>query len=228
MSSMEHPDTEQLSAYMHDPGADDYRQLRLHLISCVDCRQQVKLLSDLNINLGEVESEQYQHAVSENGELHEVLQSQLIEEYVDGQLNSNEQLRMKKMLSRNGQAMKAAMHYASHSGHMQRELASDSGFMQSEPKYSTGYNRPAKPGILTFLRRWLEVRTPIWLTVPATAAIAGILSVVLIPQINTASSKSYLIAYQDNPVIQFKSTQNLPGIGFFSRANKITKPYGRM
>lgn len=50
----------------------------------------------------------------------------------------------------------------------------------------------------------------------------------MIPQLELASTKPELIAYQDNPVIQFKREQSLPGIGFFSDANKTVKPYGRI
>lgn len=225
---MNHPDTEQLNAYVQDPIADDYRQLRLHLAACVDCRQQVKLLSNLKINLREVEAEQYQHAVSQNDELNEILQTQLIEEYVDGQLNKSDQRRMAGMIKNNAQAMKAAMHYASHSARMQRELGDDAGSLATKPNYSAGINKSSKPGILTMLRRWLEIRSPVWLTVPATAAIAGLLTIVLIPQLDSGAEKINVIAYQDNPVIQFKRTQELPGIGFFSGANKITRPYDRI
>ena len=229
MSSMNHPDSEQLNAYIQDPLGDDYRQLRLHLVACVDCRQQVDLLSNLKTNLLEIEGEQYQHAVSQNDELHEVLQTQLIEKYIDGQLNKGEQQRVRGIIKENTQAMKAAMHYASHSARMQREVDGDAGSLAvAEANYHAGYNKSTKPGILTILRRWLAIRSPLWLAVPTTAAIASLLSIVLIPQLNSGSEKISVVAYQDNPVIQFKRTQDLPGIGFFSGANKTTRPYDRI
>lgn len=233
MSSMNHPASEQLNAYVQDPIGDDYRQLRQHLAACVDCRQQVDLLSNLKTNLHEIEADQYQRAISQNDELHEILQAQLIEKYVAGQLNKDEEQRVTVMIKDNPQAMKAAMHYASHSARMQRELGDDAGSLViSKSNHHTAFHKPIKSGVLTMLRHWLEVRSPVWLTVPATAAIASLLSILLIPQLNshlnTGAEKISVVAYQDNPVIQFKRTQNLPGIGFFSGANKTTKPYDRI
>lgn len=82
--------------------------------------------------------------------------------------------------------------------------------------------------MLTVLRQWMEIRTPVWLTVPATAIMASLLSLVLIPLADLDRGKYDIIAYQDNPVIQFKSAQALPGIGFFSAANTTSKPYGEI
>lgn len=225
MSSMNHPDTEQLTAYLADPAAEDYRRLRMHLMTCGDCRALAGLLANLRENLHEIETEQYQQMISQNNELGEMLHARLIEKYVDGSLHESDQQRVSDMLRKDGQAMKAAMHYAGHSAGMQRTL----GVTPAEHPESIRPLKPvAKPGLLTMLRQWLVVRMPVWMTVPVSAALAGVLTVALTPSITPETEKYSIVAYQDNPVIRFKGAQDLPGIGFFSSANKTAKPYGRI
>lgn len=229
MSSMNHPDTGQLNAYLQNPMGSDYRQLRLHLAVCADCREQVQLLDELQTHLPAIEAELYQQNIASNSELHDALHSQLIEKYIDGQLEPADRLPITELLKNNPQAMKAAMHYASHSARMQRVMGDSSGAMLAEQSRAPGKSgRSSSPGLLTSLRHWLEIRLPVWLTVPTAAALAGVLSIVMIPQIELATSQPTVVAYQDNPVIQFKRTENLPGIGFFSDANKMVKPYDRI
>jgi len=229
MKQFDHPDSEQLTAYLRAPQANDYRDLRLHLVNCRDCRQQVNLLSDLHNNLPVLDSDQHQQAVAQHNELHEVLQSQLIEKYVDGQLSQTERQRVKRLLDENPQAMKAAIHYTVHSNCMPRELAGDSGSPALAGSGNADADRPVgKLDWLSILRRCLHVRTPLWLTVPTTATVASLLSLMLISQPGSYTQNDHIVAYQDNPVIQFKPAQALPGIGFFSNANKISKPYGKI
>ena len=229
MNSSTHPDSKQLNAYIQDPLSEDYSQLRLHLIACMACREQASLLTDLKTHLPGIEAALYQQTVSESEELQNVLQMQLIEKFIDGQLSKTEQPRVEGIIQDNPQAMKAAMHYASHSARMPKEFGDDSGTIASvRITNQAGHQQPAKPGVLSILRRWLMLRFPIWLTVPVTAAITSILSIVFIPQLALDSSKVNVIAYQDNPVIQFKHAQDPPGIGFFANANKSIKPYAKI
>lgn len=144
MNSMNHPDTAQLNAYVQDPMGDDYRQLRLHLASCQACRDQLNLLADLNVLLPEIEAEMYQENVSQDDELHEALQTQLIEKYVDGQLDKSAQQRVAGILQDNGQALKAALHYASHSSRMQRDAGNGAETISSAPANHDTINQPGR------------------------------------------------------------------------------------
>lgn len=226
---MNHPDSEQLNAYVQDPGADQYRQLRLHLLGCASCRAEVGLLAELKADLPEIEAQQYRQMLSRDEALNSLLHTQLIEEYVDGRLADEEQQRIAGMLQDNGQAMKAALHYASHSAGMQREWGDATGRLQQpQTELQTGRGQVASPGLLGLLRQWLTIRTPAWLAVPVSAAAAAALTVTLLPRMGSLAKIDTVVAYQDNPVIQFKQAHDLPGIGFFSNANKTAKPYARI
>ncbi len=219
MSITNHPDTEQLNAYIRNPAADDYRQLRLHLMKCTDCRSEVDLLMNLQNHFAELADENPQEMMIDSDDANGILHAQMIKNYIDGQLDERQKQQLVNMLKDNTYAMKSALHYAGHSENMNRAIDKGDG---------SGIGRNTSDGLLNMLGSWVSARMPVWLAVPVTAVMAGVLTVVMIPQFGNMTSKHSIVAYQDNPVIQFKRTQNLPGIGFFSSANKTAQPYGKM
>lgn len=227
---MTHPNIESITAYLASPHAEEFKQLSLHLAACGECRSQVGALSTLRDNFADMNVELYGQATEGGTELAEVLEQQLIEHYVDDQLQGEEKQRIAALLQKDPQALKAALHYASHSSSMQRELpefnkvtitdqtkADQTGLRQ-------GQNRSGKPALTSRLKDWFYMQTRVWITVPITAAAAATLAILLIP----ASGVLTIASYQDNPVIQFEQKNQLPGIGFFSAARKTVEPFGKV
>ncbi len=231
MNTITHPNIESITAYLASPHATEFKELSLHLAGCGKCRSQVSALTTLRDNFADINNfeniniESYRQATEGDTELAEVLQQQLIEHYVDDQLQGEEKQRIAAMLQKDPQALKAALHYASHSSSMQRELPEFNKVTSADQAaLRQGQNRPDKPALITRLKNWLYIQTRVWITVPITAAAAATLAILLIP----ASGVLTIASYQDNPVIQFEQKNQLPGIGFFSAARKKIEPFGKV
>ena len=222
MTTSNHPELEQLNAFARQPHGEEFRQLRLHLVTCRDCRKQVSMLAEMHDLLPGVQAKDLDMAISNDDSFSQALHNQQIERYVDGQLDDGEKQAVAAMLGRNGQALKAALHYASHSAKMASQVDRAASGEQGVKAVRAA---AGDKGLIALLYRCLTFRSPFWLTVPATAVLAGVLSVVLVPQLTFVADKSQVVAYQDNPVIQFKRSEDLPGIGFFSSADKTSQPY---
>ena len=228
-----HPDIENMMAYLANPDASGFRELSLHLAACGVCRSQLGTLTTLREGLEDLNSESYQQSIERDTELDEALQQQLIERYVDDQLQVEEKQQIAALLQKNPQGLKAALHYASHSSSMQRELgqaalpefsnetrASQTSSSQHQNKRSKAH----KPALLSRLKNWFSLQARIWISVPITATAAAVLAIVFMPVSETLT----IAGYQDNPVIQFEQKNELPGIGFFSTARKVVKPFERV
>lgn len=220
---MNHPDIEQLTAYLTNPQSEDFSELCLHLASCVDCRAEVTVLAELKENPfpGLVEA-----GPDPDDAFDKASQEQLIEKYVDGVLTSEEGQEIETLLQTNPQALKAALHYATHSAGMNREPHDSTGSVI--PQQTTLHNRhkaAGKSSLFKTINNWLQLRAPLWLAVPATAVAVALLSI-NIATFQTASTSGYTVAsYQDNPVVQFEQKRQQPGIGFFANAGKTVQSY---
>ncbi|VAW99366.1 hypothetical protein MNBD_GAMMA21-2744 [hydrothermal vent metagenome] len=215
-------------SYLANPDATEFREFSLHLAGCGECRSQLGTLSTLREGLDDLNSESYQQIIERDTELDEALQQQLIERYVDDQLPGEEKQQIASLLQKNPQGLKAALHYASHSSSMQRALpefsnttpVDQAGLSQGQKRQS----RLHKSTLLNRLKYWFSLQTRIWISVPVTAAAAAVLAIIFMP----ASGTLTIAMYQDNPVIQFEQKNELPGIGFFSTARKVVKPFERV
>lgn len=224
MNSSNHPDAEQLSAYLAEPTANRFSQLRMHLLDCHDCRSELDFLSALKEHLPGLNTETYQQSLGSSDDFSRMVDRQEIEQFVDGKLDDESGGYMQNILRENGQALKMALHYASHSACMKRELGenrkAESITEQHLANSTTTWSQTKRK-----FHQWLTTRLPFWLTIPIGASMAGLLIIALLPQSTQIARTETVVAYQDNPVIQFRKSKELPGIGFFSNANKFTKPY---
>ena len=226
MSSILHPDTDQLTAYMLEPTGGKSRQISLHLIECRDCRTQLKLITELREHMQDINTEQFKESIKTDADFVDMLDKHKIEEYIDARLDEDSAMQVRHKLLDNTQALKAALHYASHSACMERGLSTMSDSMSSVESANPSHLKPgSQEGVMSRMKHWLHSRVPLWLTIPATAALAGVLSITVLPHGLQFAQNPSIIAYQDNPVIQFRQGKALPGMGFFSNANKQAQPY---
>jgi len=206
-----HPDTDRLNDYLQQPEARDHAELRLHLAQCADCRSQLELLNSLH--------QQYplpQPPIDER-------QQQQVADYIDSpEADSAQAQRIKN----NPALLKAALHYASHRAAMDEEL---------KPEFQQP-SLPAAPSAIAALRAGLlsilQYRSPLWLNASLGVAMLLVISLLilpLMPSLQQATGNGLQIAqYRDNPLIQFRPRQALPGIGFFSKTEEENRPYGEL
>ncbi len=219
MTLNDHPELATLKNYLNNSAAAEFSSLRLHLAQCSECRaqleglmgvQQVSRLSSSDTSKMDVLTEQ---------------QHQQIADYIDGRLSDAEHQQQDAFIHSNPSAMKAALHYASHKSAMDKTLLKDESPPVSDPV--TG-NHQLQAHVLQKLKQLLRFQAPVWLTVPATAALVALLSVNLFDQPLYEQAPYTIASYQDNAVIQFRSKDHLPGIGFFAKSAQQSEAYDRL
>lgn len=216
--------------YIEKPDAAEFIDLRSHLASCKQCRHKVSNLSSLNENI-----HQYGSSLrfNKSNELNAALQAQQIEQYVDNELSDAERINIKDLMQREPQALKAALHYASHSSAMQNAGIGTIG-SHLTPGSSTHHSSDTSgnskdPSVIkTFLNQLggiFAARPPVWISASATAGVFFALLMFLQPQGNLPTQEMSVATYQDQSVIHFQPTGQPRGIGFFSKALRVTKPF---
>lgn len=205
-----------------------YHKVLDHLALCEECRDQVSIITSLQDNLSQIP-----HDSSLTDE-----QQQLICDYLDGQLDSDEAEQAKTLIENQSDAMRSALHYQSHVASMQPHLTKQykshdtTNNSISDPqlklKTSTVSRYNPKTGYLSeailHLNELFNIRSPLIYTMTATAAILlAVFSLLQSPDINLQRTK--IASYQDNATIRFTDKNKLPGIGFFSQSGGITKPF---
>ncbi len=203
--NIKHPEPEDLNDYLQQPQAEKFSALRLHLAGCVDCRNQLEVISSLQQHYSVIKNDSIDDA--------EYLQ---IGDFFD---NGNDVALQK--IKNNPAALKAALHYASHSAAMSDHIKPE---VQPKKKIS------AVKRIKTFLTDLFEYQSPVWIS--SAASIAFVLGVIILlpltDKIGDVYSSKSIVQYQDNPQIHFRSQDALPGIGFFSKAEEKTLPFSDM
>jgi hypothetical protein len=89
---------------------------------------------------------------------------------------------------------------------------------ETEARRAATHQRQGHAGALFRLaaaRAWLGRRVPLWTAMPTAALVAGVLAVFLIFPYKSQQSRLEIARYRDNPVIQFRSPHQGPGLGFF-------------
>ena len=212
MQTIAHPDFEILQAYVRQADAAQFAELRLHLAGCAECRVQVDAMMALQQHYPSLESP----AVAEH-------QQQQLVDYIEQHLPQEQRQQVQQMLQDNPTTMKAALHYASHRAAMQQAI---SPAPQTDAAIQTDVSFFSSLG--AYVAGWFELRAPIWLSVPATAAV--VLVAVMMLQIGMQGNTTQLeiVAFQDNPVLQFRDNASLPGIGFFNRADNASAVYDKV
>jgi anti-sigma factor RsiW len=219
-----HPETETLQAYLRNIDAPEFDTVRLHLAGCADCRHEVDALSALDGFIPEPDTD----SCSEQ-------QHKLIRDFVDGPLQGDKRTEIEALLHDNPAAMKAALHYASHSTAMSSAIAAATAEETSAAAThnNSAHETTARPASLMSklyhdVSRRLAMRPPLWAVVPATALAAAMLAVSMQTFFARPGDDFIVASYRDNPVMQFSNNQTLPGIGFFNKAARQTRSYNNV
>lgn len=226
MNTESHPDTDLLKAYSLDCESREYDSVRMHLARCASCRNEVDAINAL---VNHYDGLAARHAAVGHAAVDRIDEQshQQIIDYVEGDLQADEQEKVAAMIRSNDEAMKAALHYASHRSAMSKKL--DVQVQAAEDQALNSRQTSPVPGFLQRLSAWLDFRTPLWLTLSSTAiAVLALVYMVpaLYPVTGPNSMSTYTVAsYQDNPVIQYRAKDALPGMGFFSKAEQFSTAY---
>ena len=212
----DHPETEFLQNYLNNIAATEFKDLRLHLARCSQCRAVVDGLTGLQ-HLS-------QHSPAEKEALTEQ-QHQQIADYMDGNLNASDQQQLTDFIQSNAAAMKAALFYASHKSAMDKAALKSKSATHFQNRTVWQYNHLLDEWLNKF-KSLVSLQAPVWLTIPATAALVAFISINIINPPVTENSLYTIAGYQDNAIIQFKTKNALPGIGFFVNSSPMAEPYG--
>lgn len=209
MNESIHPDTSLLNAYALQPDADDFYQLRLHLLSCKQCRDEVTLGKRFKADFSVFQSE---HRTED--------QQRIVDDYLYNEKNEQQRQHLKQQILNDPIMLKSTLFSLSHKSR-QQETGDTTRVVKS--------NDPGQgwPGVLP---GWLTMKTPIWASMGVTAVITLALTVFMLQRsIDSPVPDTISIAsYQDNNVIRFLPRDQLPGIGFFNRSMQAVQPFENM
>lgn len=197
----------------HSMDSTLYNDVTDHLALCEECRNQASIISTLHEKWPDIRQ---QSQLSEE-------QQQLICDYLEGYLSGEEAGNVKTLIETHPDAMKAALHYQSHSESMQHILARKEAIR--EKKASTEHTKDSLlVSLMVAAREFFSIRSPMVYTMTATAGL--FFAILLLAQSPVMQQQQVMIAaYQDNPTIQFTDTNKLPGVGFFTQSGNTSKPY---
>lgn len=226
MSATPHPPVDQFLDYLTHPSSDETAGLRLHLAQCADCRAMVQTLTRLKCHLGGLNSEEYRQAMQSDPQLNEMLERQLIEQFVDGRLDDALKKDVQTKIGQDKMALKAALFYAGSSAAMpgKDESHKPSSVMQNN-------TIAGHPGNSLFNKLWAACKTlarqriAVWRPIAATVVAAGLLMFALTTFFHDPREKMTIASYRDNPVIHMHSASTTPGMGFFSTLPQTTMPF---
>lgn len=205
MKLNQHPDDQQLQAYLQEPEADRFIDISLHLASCVDCRQQLagmqKFKSIYRQLKGVVLSNQQQQRVDEFTQ-----QSLSREDYAVAQ----EEIRAHPAM------LKSALYSLS-----LQPVAVQAGSTQTTSAIKN------QSSFITRLIEWFNWPMPLWSGVALASVITMMVTLVVDNTMlqQAANTSLQISSYQDSENMRFIPPQTVPGIGFFSAAKNYTKPY---
>lgn len=193
--------------------SSSYQEVLDHLANCEECRNQVSMISALQDRWPDISQ---QSALSDE-------ENQLICDYIDGSLQPEEAQAVKQLIDTRPDAMKAALHYQSHSDQMQATLTrNDDAPERVQPVTIDSDSMPSS--FRHSISQLFRFRSPMIYTMALTASIFAAIMVVL--QLPVMQQDRVMIAsYQDNPTIQFTDQNKLPGIGFFSQSASDSQPF---
>lgn len=227
-----HPPMDTLLAYLEDAESDRFTGVRLHIASCNDCRATLQRLHNQQETIRNTGPYQNRLAGA-SPQLAQTLDQQHIERYVDGDLSATQSASVKQLLESDPGALKAALHYASHSassGHLlAATLATQPGTEATAAESSVAPAPSKTSAFMEKLKKLFDFRPPVWISVPATATAVLLLTVVATPVWMASAPQGLTVAsYQDKAVIHYQGGKQLPGIGFFNKAHRSTESFGAM
>lgn len=190
-----------------------YDEILDHLASCEACRDQVTIITTLQNQWSQLS---HQSSLTED-------QQQMICDYLDGLLQTDEAEKAKVLINNQPDAMKAALHYQSHVDSMAAQLSRKQGTHQAD--HSTRHAQGTFfTNLLSYASQFFSIRLPMVYTITATVALfTAVFFLALSPALQR--NQTVIAAYQDNPTIQFTAKNKLPGIGFFSQSGNTSKPF---
>lgn len=215
----QHPQAEKLAHYLESPESSDHDELRRHLIQCNECRGQIDKLARMELGIKNHAARFTDYETIADDQQYD------IEKYVDGELHGNEQEQIREKLESSETALKSALHYAVHSAAMARKL---------EQTVKPASHTNADPvsffaSALKQLKSLLEIPLPAWSMVPASLAIAAIISGILVSNVNDSQQNAMIAAFQDNPSLSYRRDGIPAGsIGFFHDAHTRNTPFDGM
>ncbi len=213
VTDKQHPELGVLLEYSRESTKAEFSAVRIHIIDCDECKQQLDQIQVLKTLTLSANPERDRHA--------EGLTTEEIAAYVDGELNEDEANNIAKLIQSDQQVKAATLHYALHSQRMR-----DSGVFPATETSIEHENKKDLEKISLFenIKQLINWQMPAWITVPVMVIL--LVTVVLqnqqpeIPQVIIAS-------YQDEAVIVYKDiSSTAPGIGFFSESRTRKKPFG--
>lgn len=227
-----HPTRDTLLAYLEDADQAQFANVRLHIATCSDCRGTLQQLNSLQQTI-KTTGPYHNRLETVSDQLASALQQQTLERYIDGELSAPETITVKQMLQDDPAALKAALHYASHSAANANlpaaHLTNTTSTVTNNATNPTISRAKSRVSYLEQLKKLLEFKPPVWISVPATAAVVFAISLAIMPQWTDSTSAQFTVAtYQDKPVIHFQAADQLPGIGFFNKARRSTENFGPM
>jgi hypothetical protein len=222
MTASAHLRIDALTAYLADPEAATSADTGRHLSHCATCRRRLSVLSALNQSRPTIRPEgATATAMQTDAELRRLLRNQSIERYVQGRLGEEARIRVRNKLSEDQTALKAALHFARHSAAMERALSAPVAAAATTSPAQARQRRQGRrdaPSFLAAIKAWLNRRIPLWATMPTAALVAGALAFCLMWWYPPHQHRLEIALYRDTPMIQFRSPQQGPGVGFFNTA----------
>ncbi|MFV1993425.1 MAG: hypothetical protein ACC635_05930, partial [Acidiferrobacterales bacterium] len=150
-------------------------------------------------------------------------------QYIDGELDDPQKNNIGKKIQQDKNLMKAALHYSLHSAAMSDEVRAEAT-NSAEPMpgneqvgYADSVIAP-KEKLQNIWQNFWRWQPPVWVSAPVTALL------VIVVMVSLPVQQSNLVAvYQDEPIMYFqKTTQIIPGIGFFNAARESEINYGQV
>lgn len=207
MNERRHPDHVLLNAYAHQPDADDFRQVSLHLLRCKECRDQVNLSNQIKTGFTSLHSEPCSDE-----------QQRTVDDFLYNENSDQHQQQLKQQIRSDPQMLKSVLFSLSHRAQQKESLT------VSQPLKS---HKPSRNWI-GMINEWLQLQSSTWATMSITAVVTLALTIFMLQQHSfdpDAGAGIRIASYQDNNVIRFFPREQLPGIGFFSGAKHSSLPF---
>lgn len=205
MNSIEHPESEQLAAYLANPDLAEQQATGLHLASCTQCRSDLQALASLRQHAPWIAS-------GSNGS------PDLISDLIHNRLSDEAAVELRSNIKNDPKRLREALHYARHHVAMQKDVEAPQISVNEGSFWDTSKR---------LLARLLQVETPVWKLAPVAAVlIAGVMLFNGVQNQENTMQVAHIIRFQDQPTIQFVSHEIQPGIGFFANSKQTNKPFG--
>jgi len=209
MHSIEHPDSEQLTAYLESPEQAKRQATGLHLASCMQCRSDLQALSSLRqhgpwIGLGSIKT-----GATES--------SDLIPDLVHGRLSEPAAEELRNSIKNDPELLREALHYARHHVAMQKDVEAPQISISED-----SFWHKTKQLVL----RFLQIETPVWKLAPVAIVLIAVVAIFSgVWNQHQAMQVADIIKFEDQSTIQFVSQEQQPGIGFFANSKQMDMPF---